>query len=329
MKRGVIFAFSRRGLDTAGRIAQALSDEYETQCLRPEGNLRELVKSRFAACDALIFVGSCGIAVRAIAPFVADKTRDPAVIVADETGRFVISLLSGHIGGANALACAIARAIGAQPVVTTATDRNHRFSVDAWAARHDVWIDSMDLAKRFSAAILERDLALCSDFPIDGPLPPGVFAGETGDLGAAVTCFKKAPFAQTLLLVPRKLHLGVGCKRGTPAQALERAFLALNIHPRAVASVSSIDVKQNEEGLLAFCEKQGWGVRFYPAEELMKIPGEFTPSAFVQKTVGVDNVCERAAAASAGRGAKIRVQKTCLGGVTMAAATEDWRVCFE
>ena len=329
MKRGVILAFSRRGMETAGRIARALEGEYETECLRPEGNLRPLVEARFPVSDALVFVGPCGIAVRAIAPFLKGKTRDPAVIVSDETGKWVISLLSGHIGGANALALRIARAIGAQPVITTATDVNKRFSVDAWATKAGLSIGSMDLAKRFSAAILERDLPLCSDFPVEGPPPAGVFWGDSGALGAAVSCLKKNPFEETLCLVPQKLHLGVGCRRGTPRSAFEEILSALPIHPEAVCSVASIDVKRDEQGLLDFCAAHNWGARFYPAARLMALGGEFTGSDFVQKTVGVDNVCERAAMASAGPGAKLILRKTISGGVTMAAATEDWRVCFE
>lgn len=329
MKRGVILAFSRRGMETAGRIARALEGEYETECLRPEGNLRPLVEARFPVSDALIFVGSCGIAVRAIAPFLKGKTLDPAVIVSDETGKWVVSLLSGHIGGANALALRLARAIGAQPVITTATDVNKRFSVDAWAAKAGLSIGSMDLAKRFSAAILERDLPLCSDFPVEGPPPAGVFWGDSGALGAAISCLKKNPFEETLCLVPQKLHLGVGCRRGTPRSAFEEILSALPIHPEAVCSVASIDIKRDEQGLLDFCAAHNWGARFYPAAQLMALGGEFTGSDFVQKTVGVDNVCERAAMVSAGPGAKLILRKTISGGVTMAAATEDWRVCFE
>ena len=277
MKRGVILAFSRRGMETAGRIARALEGEYETECLRPEGNLRPLVEARFPVSDALIFVGSCGIAVRAIAPFLKGKTRDPAVIVSDETGKWVVSLLSGHIGGANALALRIARAIGAQPVITTATDVNKRFSVDAWAAKAGLSIGSMDLAKRFSAAILERDLPLCSDFPVEGPPPAGVFWGDSGALGAAVSCLKKNPFEETLYLVPQKLHLGVGCRRGTPRSAFEEILSALPIHPEAVCSVASIDIKQDEQGLLDFCAAHSWDARFYPAAQLMALGGGFCP----------------------------------------------------
>lgn len=329
MKHGVLFAFSRRGMETAARIARALSADYQIEQEKPAGNLRALTEAAFARADALIFVGACGIAVRAIAPFVQDKTRDPAVIVADETGRFVISLLSGHIGGANGLALRIARALNAQPVITTATDRNHRFSVDAWAAQNGLFIDSLELARQFSAAILERDLPLYSDFPAEGALPPGVFWGKDGDLGAAISCLKHSPFARTLHLIPPRLHLGLGCRRGTPSSAFEELLGALPLYPQAIRCAASIDLKQNEPGLLDFCAAHAWPTQFYTAEQLMAVPGEFTESEFVKKTVGADNVCERAAMACAGSGAHLVLHKTCAGGVTMAAALEDWRICFE
>ena len=126
MKRAVIIHYTDRGGETAGRIAAALSDTYQIEQYRARCNLGEL----FEAVDALIFVGACGIAVRAIAPHLKSKTSDPAVIVTDERGMNVISLISGHIGGANALTRRIAAAIGGNPVITTATDVNRRFAAD-------------------------------------------------------------------------------------------------------------------------------------------------------------------------------------------------------
>ena len=124
----------------------------------------------FSRRDALIFVGACGIAVREIAPYVRDKKTDPAVLVLDERARHVIPLLSGHIGGANRLAARLADALGAEPVITTATDVNGKFAVDEFAARTGCAISDMQLAKAFAAGILERDLPLASAFPID-PAP--------------------------------------------------------------------------------------------------------------------------------------------------------------
>ena len=324
--RAAIFCFSDRGTALADRIAGLFPG---ARRIRPRGDLAARTAECFRECDALIFVGAAGIAVRAIAPHVAAKTADPAVIVADDCGRHVVSLLSGHIGGANRLTRQIAARIGAEPVVTTATDVNQRFSIDEWAARRGLSIESMDAAKRFSAEILRRDLPLTGDFPVDGPLPAGVFPGAEGDVGAAISCYRKHPFAVTALLSPRIVHLGIGCKRGAGAEAIAAAVDGLNLAPGAIVRAASIDVKAHEPGLLAFCRARGLDVRFYSAAELSAAEGEFTPSEFVKKTVGVDNVCERAAAVSAGPGAKIFIRKTRGDGVTVAAAMQDWRISFE
>ena len=324
--RVAVFCFSDRGAALAERIAGLFSG---ARRIRPRGDLAARAAECFRECDALIFVGAAGIAVRAIAPHVAAKTADPAVIVADDCGRHVVSLLSGHIGGANRLTRQIAARIGAEPVVTTATDVNQRFSIDEWAARRGLSIESMDAAKRFSAEILRRDLPLTGDFPVDGPLPAGVFPGAEGDVGAAISCYRKHPFAVTALLSPRIVHLGIGCKRGAGAEAIAAAVDGLNLAPGAIVRAASIDVKAHEPGLLAFCRARGIEIRFYSAAELSAAEGEFTPSEFVKKTVGVDNVCERAAVVSAGPGAKIFIRKTRGDGVTVAAAMQDWRISFE
>ena len=333
MKSAAVLSFSPRGADTAARIAAALAEDYAVETHAPKGNLKALTARLFPEVEALVFVGACGIAVRAVAPHLVSKAVDPAVLVIDEKGQFVISLLSGHIGGANDLARRLAAALGATPVITTATDVNRRFAADAWAARHGLSIGDMAAAKRFSAEILKRDLPLLSDFPIEGKLPAGVVLGEAGDCGLAVSCRDIHPFDTTLLLTPRLLHLGVGCKRGTPAEAIEAAVRAAlegaGLRGEAMKAAASIDVKRDEAGLTAWADANGLPISFYSAEALNAVPGTFTPSAFVLKTVGVDNVCERAAMASAGEGARLLVKKTSLNGVTVAVAREKWSVCFE
>ncbi|MDY5220103.1 MAG: cobalt-precorrin 5A hydrolase [Eubacteriales bacterium] len=336
MKRAAILYFTDRGAATAERIQTALQEDWEVSLHRPHGGERSIVETLFQTEDALIFVGACGIAVRAIAPFVRSKTTDPAVIVVDELGRQAISLLSGHIGGANALTRRIAADIGGIPVITTATDLSRRFAADEWAARNGLIISSMKAAKDFAVEILRRDLPLYSDFPIEGTPPGGLYLyaeASASDCGLAISCRNIAPFDKTLALIPRILHLGIGCKRHTPAENIRRAVQAVleeaNLSPRALKSVASIDVKRDEAGLIEYCASANLPLSFYSAEELRSLPGSFTPSNFVQNTVGVDNVCERAAMRAAGEGATRIVNKTCLDGVTVAVAQEKWSACFE
>ena len=333
MKRAAILYFTERGEATANRIEEAIRSDYEISIYRPRGGEKQYVEPLFPVVDALIFVGACGIAVRAIAPFVKNKLTDPGVIVVDELGLQAISLLSGHIGGANELTRRIAASIGAIPVITTATDINHRFTADEWAKNNGLAIASMQAAKRFAAEILRRDVPVYSDFPVEGKLTGGLFRGDQGKIGLVVACRKKEVFDDPLVLIPKILHLGIGCRRGTPKEKIRAAVLKVveehGIYIKAIADVSSIDVKSDEEGLLNFCGGWKLPVHFYSAEELLAVSGEFSASEFVRSTVGVDNVCERAAMRSAGENAKLIVKKTCQDGVTVAVAQEEWSVCFE
>ena len=331
-----IFAYSRTGCKTARRICMALP-EAETLCyavprLAEPGFLpleKAVYGAAFSEMDALIFVGAAGIAVREIAPYVRDKRTDPAVLGLDERANFVIPLLSGHIGGANALARRLAAALGATAVVTTATDVNGKFSVDTWATEHGCAISDMGLAKAVSAEILEHSVPFCSDFPIREPLPDGLVLGESGELGIYVGYRFSAPFARTLRLVPRVLRVGIGCRRGISREAVEEAigkvFAENRLDPAAILGVFSIDLKEHEPGLLAACATHGWPAHFYSASQLQAVPGEFTGSDFVRAVTGVENVCERAAFLDAER---LLVKKTACDGVTVAVAAEHWEADF-
>ena len=334
-----LFAYSRQGCRTAHRVMSFFSQDdikahtmerFEETGFDPiRRPAKPFYGELFSWADALIFVGSCGIAVREIAPHVRDKRTDPAVVCIDELGRFVIPLLSGHIGGANEMALKIATELNATPVITTATDINNRFSVDTWAARNDFMIDNIHRAKTVSAAILERDIPLSCDFPIATNLPNGVVLGNSGDLGISISYLKRSPFEQTLRLVPKILHVGIGCRRGTSADAISEAVKAAfeqnGLDGKGIKCVASIDLKADEAGLLKYCEDHGLTPVFYSSAELLEVPGTFTPSAFVQSVTGVDNVCERAAL----RGAdKLIVKKTALNGVTVAVAAEKLEVRF-
>ncbi|MBC8546042.1 cobalt-precorrin 5A hydrolase [Clostridiaceae bacterium NSJ-31] len=297
-----------------------------------ETSAQEWAGRVFSQADALIFVGAAGIAVRSIAPWLRDKFTDPAVVVVDDQGYFSISLLSGHVGGANALAVEVAGLIGAQPVISTATDGAGLFAVDRWAARNGLYLSDRVAAKRVSAALLDDEpVGFVSDFPIQGELPYGFCADTAVRVGVCVSLDEtRRPFDCTLSIVPRVLALGVGCRRGIAPETLEErlqaALESYSISFRGIAEVCTIDLKREEHGLLEFCRRHRLPLRVFSARELAQAEGRFTPSAFVSSITGVDNVCERAAVL--GSGGKLVVTKQSGDGVTLALAVRDWSVTF-
>ena len=326
-----IIAFTKAGCALAKKLADGLGLGSGSVCgparfadelgIDAYGSLDVWTQAHFATDDALIFVGASGIAVRAIAPHVRDKFSDPAVVSVDEAGRFVVPLLSGHVGGANELAREVAAITGGQAAVSTATDVNGLFAVDEWAARHGFAILERSIAKEISAALLDgRPVGFKSDFELDEK-PSGVTEGAA-DIGFVVSLDDSAmPFPRTLHLVPRVATVGVGCRKGTDPSALEQAvadaLAEANVSAKAVTAIASIDVKKDELAILELASKMGWSPVFYTADELAAVPGEFSSSDFVKRTVGVDNVCERAACASGG---ELVLGKQAGGGITVAIA---------
>ena len=312
-----------RGLEAAGMTAE-LDKKSKYLLDSIQISTSAWAGEKFSDSDALIFIGATGIAVRSIAPYVASKKSDPAVLVVDECGKFVISLLSGHLGGANDLARAIAAVCGAVPVITTATDAHGIFAVDEWAKHQNCMVLEPERIKLVSGKLLAgQPVYYRADFPVMGTVPAGLFLADTPE--KADFALTLCPTGQALHLVPRIGVLGIGCKRGTSAETLEAAFAAFctryGFAARAVTAAASIDLK------LAFCQAHGWPVRFYSAAQLRSVPGQFTPSPFVQSVTGVDNVCERAAVLDAG--GSLFYPKFACSGVTLALACRpfapDWR----
>ena len=327
-------AFTDRGESLARDLARALGGE-AMRSGKPE-TLREWTEKRFVSGGALVFIGAVGIAVRAIAPYVDKKWKDPAVVAVDECGRFAIPLLSGHLGGANRLARAIAELCGATPVVTTATDLHGLFAVDDWARVQNLCVMEPERIRTVSAKVLAGGtLHLYSRFPIEGTPPDEVellSAPPAGESSPASDVFLSVhrENGESLHLAPRAVVLGVGCRRGISRESIEDAFAAFlaesGLLPQSVRAVASIDLKKDEEGLLAFCRAHGWPLETRSAQELNETPGDFTPSPFVQSVTGTDNVCERSAAAVSG--GEILHRKRSLGGVTMAAALAPLRLTW-
>ncbi len=269
----------------------------------------------FKDYEAFVFISATGIAVRKIAPLVRDKLTDPAVIVIDEGGRFVIPLLSGHVGGANELAHSLAAAIGAIPVITTATDVNDLIAIDQLAAANDLAIINRDKIKKVSAGLLQKEainVALSDDV---------VITSDENDIDN-----------QVLGLLYRPLVVGIGCRKDKDIDALEAFFLETlqeyNCDIKAVAAIASIDIKAKEPALCSLGKKYDIPFKTYTASELAAVPGDFESSDFVEKTVGVSDVSARAASACGRRGSFL-LKKKKQDGMTISIFEKYRRVTFQ
>ncbi|MBR1581024.1 MAG: cobalt-precorrin 5A hydrolase [Selenomonadaceae bacterium] len=295
--RAAVFAVTDRGAELASTISNALDGSKIFVKGRDFDRLRSLVDNTFDKFDALIFIGAVGITVRMIAPHIVSKLSDPAVISVDERGRHVISLLSGHVGGANDLTRRIAAIINAEPIITTATDVEHLTAVDAFTSNLGLVPQPKDAIKFINRAVLEGRKIFVTD-------------GVT-----------------KLELVPQRLIAGIGCRRGIDCSmirtAVESACRSINQSIDRIDLIATVDVKSDEVGLLKFARELGREIKFFDVATLRSTIDRYMldESAFVKQTLGVGNVCEAAALACVERG-RFALTKTKFDGVTVALVWE-------
>jgi len=302
------------------------------------GDLRELVREKWRSYRGFVFIMAAGIVVRMIAPHLEAKDRDPAVVVVDEAGTFAVSLLSGHLGGANELAREVADLLGGQAVITTATDVNELPSFDLLAQEQGWEIDDLARVKTLNSLLLEgEEIAVVdpsgrvrSSFAGRGRLTfhdTFVAALQGGAAGFVFVTNRhlpsQLPDENLLVLRPKNLALGIGCNSGTSAGEVEavvcaqlkRLFLSL----KSVAVIGTAVAKRGEAGLLGFAESQGIPMRFFESAELNAVAVPTPPSAHALAAIGAAGVAEPAALLAAGSG-RLLLKKIKSGNVTLAVA---------
>jgi cobalt-precorrin 5A hydrolase len=288
------------------------------------------VRQNFDRYDGHIFIMATGIAVRMIAPLLRDKTVDPAVVVVDDQGRFAISLVAGHMGGANHLADRVARILGATAVITTATDVNGKPAVDLLALEKGLKIENPQAIKVVNMALLTNEKLwvhdpfgmlgrVLSQYAMEKPPPPELWKGPgvyVDDQGAAL--------AETVLMMrPLSLCAGIGCNRHVSKEEIDallrHVFEQQRLSLHSLGVIASIDLKADEAGLLAMAHELHVPLRFFAKNELNQVLHVPNPSAMAAKHVGVKSVCEAAAILAAHHGELI-VPKHKTGNVTVAIA---------
>ena len=325
-----IFTFTSVGEKLGEKISSLF---VEAKCFRiKNGELTQRVKEAFFKFDFLLFVGSAGIAVRGISPFVKDKTSDPGVIVLDEKGKYIIPILSGHLGGANEFALSLAQLLGGQAILTTASDVNSIFAVDVFAKKNSLHISSMQKAKNFSALLLEKKSAevfipnaFASEIFFAEKIPSYISISDCKDFNensaqVIISPQIKKDFEPFLQLIPKCLILGIGSKYGVKKEdfsfALKTFLQSQAIPLEAIRIISSISLKSEEEAIVDFCKENKIQFKTFSKEELQNVSGEFLESDFVKKITGVGNVCARSVMAAGAK--RLLLDKTVVQHVTFA-----------
>ncbi|MFZ5632397.1 MAG: cobalt-precorrin 5A hydrolase [Bacillota bacterium] len=284
----------------------------------------------------LVMIMALGIVIRTLAPHVRDKRTDPAVVVLDEGGSFVISALSGHLGGANDLARLIARGLGSTAVITTATDVNGVPAVDVLARDLQLIPEPPDAIKKFNAALARGERVKLYTM-YDLPLPqaeslsvrPWKELGE-GEDGWRVMVTGQDPFAagkKDILLRPRNLVVGVGCKRGVDSAdilvEIKRTFAMARRSLLCLRALATIEARASEEGLVRASGELGVPLIGFGAPEINGAIERYglSKSDYVMHRMGVGGVCEPAAMLACRQGRMLAPKRKCAG-ITLALAEE-------
>lgn len=314
----------------ACRLGQRLALEMGADFFSCKGEkTAEIFQQIWPRYRALICIMASGIVIRSIAPLLVSKYQDPAVLLCDEKGQYVVSLLSGHLGGANALARHIASLLGAQAVISTASDVLGRTALDLWCREQGlVPADIKKLTRAMAKLVDQGWLTIASDGPLP-ELPPDlrpVLASDhhTADLFVSIHTDSAEQAQKYCLLHPKDLAIGIGCNRGTDASTIASAIHAAcdqhHLAVQSIACLASIELKQDEAGLLDLAASWQLPLVFYSAKELNQVP-DISASPVVFRHTGARAVAEPAALLAAGDQARLLVAKIKQDGVTIAIAS--------
>lgn len=353
-KRGnnmAIFALTSGGAIQAGKLAQKTGGRLYLPARFQQENtvmtglpgttsyfhaFKETVREAFWRYRAFVFVMATGIVVRTIAPLLESKYTDPAVVVVDETGKFAVSLVAGHLGGANELARRVAVILDGTAVITTATDVEGKPAVDILAGQLNCVPFPCNMVKYVNRALAEGEsVCLKSRWPLPREAVKGFNTSKPASEGNWQVVVDSAPqevVNKSLYLLPRNLVIGVGCRRGTPGElileAVEKVLADIPGGKSRIKALASIDIKKNEAGIKYAAKYYGVPLQIISRGAIEELEGVFEESEFVKKTVGVGGVCEPAAIIASNRG-KVIIPKRKIKSVTVAVAEEklwwwDW-----
>ena len=320
MRLGII-SITEAGQHLAELIADRLESAHHLSHNKDE-KVAELLKRHWQSYDGFICIMATGIVVRSIAPLITDKKTDPCIVVCDQQGSFVISLLSGHLGGGNDLAREIAAISGGQAVITTASDTLGLVALDIWARDNNLTPPGRhELTEITTRLVNRKKLSVYCD-GLTGSLPNGLVGTNRPEEAAIIISNKNENNVHAVQFYPQNLVIGIGCNRGTPLSEFEDAlaelFSDLQLSRKSIKNLASIDKKNDETGLLEFAEKNSWSIEFFD-KSTINSQNNLEISFAALKAVGAIGVAEPAALLSAKSNLLIS-RKRKWKNVTMAVA---------
>lgn len=323
--RYAVITFTEQGDKIADILASFFNIDIYSKKKQRDFNFKEVTKKVMESYSGIIFISSTGIAVRAIAPYIKSKDKDPAVLVIDNSCNYVISLLSGHLGGANELTLEVSKILKAEPIITTATDNLGIVAPDMIAKNNDLIIEDLKKAKDIAAILVEGKKVGFFDEKGIVQVPAGYsnsLENISGALyignGDLIKEHLQGDTVPTLKLIRRNVVLGVGCRKDFSIEKMQQTVLRVlkehNIDIRAIKSIATVEIKKDEAAIIALAEYFKCPLKIFTTEAIREIQHKFQGSDFVEKTIGVRAVSEPCTELS---GARIISSKMKLDGMTL------------
>lgn len=330
-----IISVSKKGYDLSFKLKELMdNDSTIIKCDIFYKDVKNTFNLLFYEYDAIIAIMASGILIRSISHLIESKTTDPAILNIDDNGNFVISMLSGHLGGANKLTLKISKLINATPVITTSTDVNKKLGIDVLARDLYLSIDDTKEILHFNKSILdgkEVSFTINSngkydylfDYLNNNTLEMNVsiyFSSRINDNEIEAECDN-----HKIILKPRKIVFGIGCRRGKSCDEINNAINTvlndLKMNESRINMLASAEIKKNEQGLLDLSKKLDIPVNFVELDKLRLFKSDdIQKSEFVKSKFGISGVCEPSALITAGFDSKLIYKKTAFNGVTVSVA---------
>jgi cobalt-precorrin 5A hydrolase len=289
-------------------------------------NVKQNLESIFHSYNCIIGIMATGIMIRNICSLIKNKNVDPAVLIIDEKGKHVISLLSGHLGGGNEFSTKIANIINGESIITTATDINHKFGVDCLARKYYLKIDDISNIKIINSALLNNEivqLATNSKYS---------FIWENLDIKNSYEKIKSESIdlkvsngSVTINLKPKKIVVGLGSRKNIETSSVVKAVKStlkiLNLPVERIDSFSTGQMKENERGIINAAKEFDLPLEIIPINIIKDFKNnDIDSSDFVNEKFGVPGVCEPSSLIAAGEESNLIFRKTAYNGVTVAVA---------